>query len=226
MRILLIEDEKALSSFIKQGLEAAGHVCVQMFNGAQGLLKALQEDYDVILLDLMLPQMSGMDILKQLREYQSKTPVVVISALDHPDQVVKALDEGAMDYLRKPFAMEELLARLRALQRRIDHDQATHLQVGDLTLDYQRYCAYRGNKTIALTRKEFALLELLMRNADRVLTKTFIAEKVWEVDFDMSSNIVEAYIYQLRKKIDKGFDYPMIETLVGIGYRLRSSTDP
>jgi DNA-binding response OmpR family regulator len=225
MRILVVEDEARLADFVRQGLVQAGHVADVADNGATGLELAATTPYDVILLDLMLPGQSGFDVLRNLREFGVPIPVVLMSALSDTEHVIRGLDAGAVDYLRKPFAFEELLARLRAVQRKAETPaDGAVLRLADLALDPVHRRVTRAEQPLRLTNREFALLELLLRNAGRVVTKTRIAEKVWEVDFDMGSNVIEVHLSQLRRKLDRAFPDlpPLLETIVGHGYLLRS----
>lgn len=223
MRILVIEDEARLAGFVRQGLAQAGHVADVADNGATGLEMAATTPYDAILLDLMLPGQNGFDVLRNLREFGLHTPVIIVSALGGTEHVIRGLDAGAVDYLRKPFEFDELLARLRILQRKADSATgATVLRLADLELDLVQRRVTRAGQPLSLTNREFALLELLLRSPNRVVTKTRIAEKVWEVDFDMGSNVIEVHLSQLRRKVDRAFPDlpPLLETVVGHGYRL------
>jgi len=223
MRILVIEDEARLADFVQQGLAQAGHLADVADNGATGLEMAAATPYDVILLDLMLPGQNGLEVLRNLREFGLRTPVIIVSALSGTEHVIKGLDAGAVDYLRKPFAFEELLARLRIWQRTaLAFPEAPVLRLADLELDLLHRRVTRAGQVLSLTNREFALLELLLRSPNRVVTKTRIAEKVWEVDFDMGSNVIEVHLSQLRRKVDRAFPHlpPLVETVVGHGYRL------
>jgi len=175
------------------------------------------------LLDLMMPGANGFEVLKNLRAFKIQTPVIIVSALSDTQQVVQGLDLGAVDYIKKPFEWEELLARIRILQRKLFSSESTKICIDDLIIDLMSRKVVRGEKEINLTSKEFVLLEYLARNANRVISKNQILENVWEMDFDPESNIVEVYMYQLRKKIDKGFDKNLIETIVGAGYKLKGN---
>ncbi|WP_210520340.1 response regulator transcription factor [Hymenobacter terricola] len=223
MRILVIEDEARLAGFVRQGLAQAGHVADVADNGATGLEMAATMSYDAILLDLMLPGQNGFDVLRNLREFGLHTPVIIVSALSGTEHVIRGLDAGAVDYLRKPFEFDELLARLRILQRKAATSAGvTVLQLADLELDLVQRRVTRAGQPLSLTNREFALLELLLRSPNRVVTKTRIAEKVWEVDFDMGSNVIEVHLSQLRRKVDRAFPDlpPLLETVIGHGYRL------
>ena len=221
MKILVIEDEQSLARFISKGLQQAGYSVQVCNDGAKGLEAAAAEKSDLILLDLMLPGTNGFEILNNLRSFQITTPVIIISALSDTAQVVKGLDLGAVDYIKKPFEWEELLARIRVLQKKISGAENVKIYVSDLMVDVNARKVNRGGQDIKLTAKEFVLLEYLARNANRVVSKNQIMENVWEMDFDPGSNIVEVHMYQLRKKIDKGFDEPLLETVVGLGYTLK-----
>ncbi len=221
MKILVIEDEQSLARFIGKGLQQAGYMVQVCNDGAKGLEIAATDKIDLILLDLMLPNTNGFDILNNLRSFNIITPVIIISALSDTAQVVKGLDLGAVDYIKKPFEWEELLARIRVLQKKVTGTEATKIHISDLTVDITARKVNRGGQDIKLTAKEFLLLEYLARNANRVMSKNQIMENVWEMDFDPGSNIVEVHLYQLRKKIDKGFDEPLLETVVGLGYTLK-----
>jgi len=221
MKILLIEDEKNLAQFIKKGLKQAGYSIETSDNGSVGLKMAALENYDLILLDLMLPGIDGFDLLKSLRNFGVKTPVIIISALSNTGNVVKGLDLGAVDYIRKPFEWDELLARIRVIQKKNQNTTSEKITIEELTIDVVGRKVTRAGKEIRLTAKEYLLLEYLARNANRIMSKDQIMEQVWNLDFDPGSNIVEVHIYQLRRKVDKEFDYPLIETLVGLGYMLK-----
>jgi len=218
MRILLVEDEPGIAQFISQGLTEAGHVLDMAKTGKEGKNYALSVDYDVIILDIMLPEIDGFKILEEIRSQQIPTPVLLLTARDRVEDRVKGLDLGADDYLVKPFAFSELLARLRALQRRATVKIDTVLQVWDLTMDVAKREVKRGNKIIDLSPLEFKLLEYLLRNPNRVLTRTEIAERIWNLDFYTDSNVVNVYVGYLRKKIDQDFDIPLLHTVRGVGY--------
>ena len=221
MKILLIEDEKDLALFIEKGLKQAGYTVEKSDNGSDGLKMAASERFDLILLDLMLPGIDGFDLLKSLRNFGIETPVVIISALSNTGNVVKGLDLGAVDYIRKPFDWDELLARIRVIQKKNQNTSSEKITVEDLTIDVIGRKVTRAGKEIRLTAKEYLLLEYLARNANRIMSKDQIMERVWDLNFDPGSNIVEVHIYQLRRKVDKEFAYPLIETVVGLGYMLK-----
>jgi len=223
MKILVVEDEQKLAGYMHQGLTQAGYLVQLSHNGSEAINMAASETFDLILLDLMLPGMTGIDILKNLRAYKIPSPVIVVSALSGTSQVVEGLDLGAVDYIKKPFEWEELLARIRILQRKMFTSESSRIRVNDLAIDLMSRQIERNGRQITLTTKEFVLLEYLVRNVNRVVSKNQILENVWNMDFDPESNIVEVYMYQLRQKIDKGFDTALIETIVGAGYKLSGS---
>lgn len=220
MKILLIEDEPALMSFIQKGLAQAGYNVETSNDGTKGLELAASDSFDLILLDLMLPGINGFDVISNLRSLDVNTPIIILSALTSTDKVVKALDLGAVDYIKKPFDWDELLARVRVIQKK-SVSMSNEIKVDDLCIDLIGRKVSRSGKEIRLTAKEFLLLEYMARNANRVVSKNQIMENVWDLDFDPGSNIVEVHIYQLRQKIDKGFDHPLIDTVVGLGYILK-----
>lgn len=222
MRILVIEDEAKVASFIRRALEEESYAVDVCGDGSAGLDLARLGSYDLIILDLMLPVMSGLDVLRSLRKEKIKTPVLILTARAQIDQKVKGLDAGADDYLTKPFAIEELLARVRALLRRGSGEPLGLLQVEDLILNPATREVVRGGQRIDLTAKEYALLEYFMRNAGRVLTRPMIAEHVWNLDFDTFTNVIDVYINYLRNKIDRGHERKLIHTVRGSGYVLRA----
>lgn len=221
MRILIAEDEKKLAGFIQQGLSQAGYLTEVCNDGSEALEMAVKNDFDLILLDLMLPGINGFDFLKNLRAFGAETPVIIISAIADSRQVVQGLDLGAVDYVRKPFEWDELLARIRTVNRFSGSKGHQKIRIGDLEIDIPSRKVKRGSTEIELTSKEFVLLEYLMRNANLVLTKNQLLENAWNMNFDPESNIVEVYMHQLRKKIDKGFDQQLIKTVIGAGYMLK-----
>ncbi len=224
MRILVVEDEPKVASFIRRALEEESYAVDVCADGQKGLDWAQSVDYDLIILDLMLPGIPGLELLKQIRKGGVKTPVVILTARSEVDQRVKGLDAGADDYLTKPFAIEELLARARALLRRAGGAPTGILQVDDLILNPVTREVTRGGQRIDLTTKEYALLEYLMRNAGRVLTRPMITEHVWDLDFDTFTNVIDVYISYLRNKIDRGREHSLIQTVRGSGYVMRSET--
>lgn len=221
MRLLLIEDERRVASFIKKGLEAEQYLVEVASDGQQGVKMALAETYDLIILDIILPGQNGVEVCRQLRGQGLQVPILMLTAKDSVEDKVLGLEVGADDYLTKPFAFQELVARLQALlRRRGELDLARTLQVADLVLDKNAHEVRREGKLIQLTPKEFALLEYLMRYPDRVLSRAMIEEHVWDLAHDSSTNIVDVYIRHLRTKINRGFQQQLIHTVRGIGYRL------
>jgi heavy metal response regulator len=218
MRILVVEDEKKVASFIKQGLEEEGYAVDWAADGQEGLLLALDGVHDLIILDLNLPRMDGLKVLQELRKSKVKAPVLLLTVRAMIEDKVLGLDTGADDYLTKPFSFQELLARARALLRRRLETEPTLLQVADLTLDPARRLVRRGADKIELSTKEFALLDYFMRNSGRVLTRTMIAEHVWDYDFDTATNIIDVYVNFLRKKVDADREPKLIHTVRGVGY--------
>lgn len=221
MRILVIEDEKKVASFIKKGLEEEYYSVDIAFDGKEGLKLGLSEEYDLIILDLMLPFKDGLSILKDLREEKIFTPVLILTARDAIQDKVTGLDSGADDYLAKPFSFEELLARIRALLRRNSAEKNNILRAGELKLDIQTHKAYRNDNEIQLTAKEYSILEYLMRNKNRVVSRTKLTEHIYEFQFDPETNVIDVHINKLRNKIDKGFEKQLIRTVRGIGYLIK-----
>lgn len=220
MRVLLVEDEPGIAQFVRQGLVEAGYAVDIAPDGRAGLDYALAAEYDIIVLDILLPEMDGLKLLPILRSQGIKIPVLLLTARDTVEDRVKGLDAGADDYLYKPFAFSELLARLRALLRRPPLQVDTILQVGDLQMDVANREVSRAGKIIDLSPREFTLLEYLMRHPRQVLTRDRITEHIWNFDFYGDSNVVDVYIGYLRRKIDRGFDPPLLHTVRGVGYRL------
>jgi DNA-binding response OmpR family regulator len=220
VRVLVVEDEKRLAAGLRNGLEADGFAVDVALNGTDGLWLAREEPYDAIVLDLMLPEVSGFEICEQLRESRIWTPILMLTARDGASDEVRALDSGADDYLTKPFAHAVLVARLRALLRRGAPERPVVLEAGDLRLDPAAHRASRGGAGLDLTSREMGLLEFLMRRAGEVVSKTEILAHVWDYDFEGDPNIVEVYIGHLRNKVDRPFGRQAIETVRGAGYRL------
>ena len=221
MRVLVIEDETKVGSFIKRALEEESYAVDLCEDGAQGLDLALTGSYDLIMIDLMLPGLPGMEVLTRLRKEKIQTPVLILTAQSKVDQRVKGLDAGADDYLTKPFAIDELLARVRALLRRGTAEASGTLQIDDLILNPATREVTRGGQRIDLTVKEYALLEYFMRHAGRVLTRPMISDHVWNQDFDTFTNVIDVYVNYLRNKIDRGRARKLIHTIRGSGYMLK-----
>jgi heavy metal response regulator len=226
MRILLVEDDKKVASFIRKGLEEEGYAVDVAADGEAGLFMGLDRLHDLIILDVMLPKKPGFQVLRELRQAKVATPVLMLTARDTVEDKVQGLDAGADDYLTKPFVFAELLARVRALLRRRAEARSPRLQVADLLLDPATRSVTRDGQPITLTNREFALLEYLMRNAGRVLTRTAITEHVWDYDFDSGTNVIDVYVNYLRKKIDAGHEPKLLHTVRGAGYVLRETHEP
>lgn len=224
MRILVVEDEVKVASFIRRALEEESYAVDLCADGSQGLDLASEGTYDLVILDLMLPSLPGMEVLKELRKQKIQTPVLILTARSKVDQKVQGLDAGADDYLTKPFAIEELLARVRALLRRNSGEATGLLQADDLVLNPATREVTRSGQRIELTAKEYALLEYMMRNAGRVLTRPMISEHVWNLDFDTFTNVIDVYVNYLRNKIDRGRERKLIHTLRGSGYILKAES--
>ncbi len=223
MRILIVEDDVEAASYIRKGLEELGHVVDAAADGELGLSMALNQDYDVLVVDRMLPHLDGLSLVKRLRQKERQTPVLILSALGEVDQKVEGLKAGGDDYLTKPYAFTELIARIEAVTRRQDALIAsTHLRIGDLEIDLLARTAKRENKEIVLQNREFKLLEYMMRHAGQVVTRTMLLEQVWDYHFDPQTNVIDVHISRLRTKIDKGFDKPLLHTVRGMGYRLEA----
>ena len=228
MRILVVEDDREAARFIERGLKEAGHAVDLASDGRDGLFLAMSEPYQAIVLDRMLPHVDGLAILRALRGSKIETPVLILSALGDVDDRVAGLRAGSDDYLVKPFAVSELLARLEVLQRRASANTAgplTVLRVADLELDLLKRSVKRGGTKIELQPKEFQLLEFLMRHADQVVTRTMLLEGVWDYHFDPRTNVIDVHISNLRAKIDRGTAQPLLHTVRGSGYRLGLATD-
>lgn len=222
MRILVVEDDEIAADYVRKGLMEAGHVVDMAVDGDLGLEMAKAADYDAIILDRMLPKRDGLSVLSELREDGNPTPVLILSALGEVDQKVEGLRAGGDDYLAKPYSFTELLARVEAIGRRSDPSAAvTKLKVGELEMDLLARTVRREGQKILLQPREFRLLECLMRNAGRVVTRTMLLEKVWDYHFDPQTNVIDVHISRLRGKIDKDFDEPLLHTVRGAGYRLQ-----
>jgi two-component system OmpR family response regulator len=222
LRVLLVEDDKKIASFIMKGCKQGGLAVDHVANGEDGLHLALHEPYDVAIIDIMLPKLDGLGLIEEVRRRKVNTPLLILSAKRSVDDRVKGLQAGGDDYLIKPFAISELLARIQALVRRATGTtEPTRLRVGDLSMDLLSREVTRSGKLIELQPREFSLLEYLMHNAGRVVSKTMIMEHVWDYNFDPETNVVEARICRLRDKIEGGFDKKLIHTIRGVGYVLR-----
>ena len=224
MRILLVEDDVAIARSLKEGLEDEAYAVDVVHDGDEGYRTAMADDYDVIILDVMLPEMNGYEVCQALRKDGNRTPILMLTARDAERDIVEGLDVGADDYLAKPFSFEVLLARLRALLRRPNEKLEEVLRVGDLALDPSLKKVTRASEEISLTAKEYAVLEYLMRNAGKVLSKEQIISHVWDFDADVLPNNVELFIMFLRRKIDKPFDSKLIHTVSGFGYKLEDKS--
>jgi DNA-binding response OmpR family regulator len=219
MRILIIEDEEAIVRFLERGLAVHGHSVVSTDNGDEGVLLATEETVDFVLLDLMLPGFDGHDVLRRIRAARPSLPVLMLTARDELENKVNALEAGADDYLTKPFAFEELLARIRALTRRADQIKPTHLQSGDLHMDLVSRRVWRVDKVVELTSREFALLECLLRRPGQVVPRQQILSEGWGYAFDPGTNVVDVYVRYLRRKIDRPGEPSLIQSARGVGYR-------
>jgi DNA-binding response OmpR family regulator len=220
MRILVVEDEPGIANFVRQGLAEAGYAVDVVGDGRSALDYALAADYDAYVLDILLPGMNGLELLRDLRRRGDKTPTLMLTARDTIDDRVEGLDAGADDYLVKPFAFPELLARVRALLRRPPLQTGTVLQIGDLAMDTAKWEVRRNGNLIELSPREYAVLEYLMRHPNQVLTRTQIGEHVWNFDFYNESNVVDVYVGYLRRKIEQEGTLPLIHTVRGVGYRI------
>ena len=225
MRVLIVEDDTALAGFVRKGLEAEHYAVDASSDGEQARALAAEFDYDLVILDLNLPRLDGVTILKDLRGRKPTIPILILTARGKVEDRVLCLDAGADDYLVKPFSFSELSARVRALLRRSRLPSESVLVVEDLKLDRVQRRVTRGNKPIELTSKEFALLEYLMRNAGRRVTRAMIIEHVWNISFDSATNLVDVYVAYLRRKIDDGFPRKLIHTIRGVGYELSAPTE-
>lgn len=221
MKILVVEDEKKVAGFIKRGLEEDQYEVTVTHDGAEGLKQALEGDFSLVILDVMLPKKDGVTVVRELREAGKYTPVLMLTARGTTDDIVSGLDAGSDDYLTKPFAFAELTARVRALVRRSELDRGAEIRYADLRLDPVSHKVWRGDAEIELTAKEYGLLEYLVRNPDTVLSRAMIAEHVWDYAFDSFTNIIDVYVNYLRKKVDKQYPVKLIHTVRGQGYILR-----
>ena len=222
MRVLLIEDEAETAAYLSKALRESGHVCEHASEGEGGLAAARAAAYDVMIVDRMLPRLDGLSVIETLRKEGNRTPVLILSALGAVDDRVKGLRAGGDDYLTKPFAFSELLARVEALARRQAPEAAqTRYVVGDLVLDRLSHKVTRAGEPIPLQPREYRLLEYLMRHAGQVVTRTMLLENVWDYHFDPQTNVIDVHISRLRSKLDKGFDHPLLETVRGAGYVIR-----
>jgi two-component system, OmpR family, response regulator len=226
MRLLIIEDDRDAASYLEKGLKESGHAVDTVHSGREGLLMAAGGDYDVLIVDRMLPELDGLSLVRTLRATHNQTPVLFLSALGQVDDRVKGLRSGGDDYLAKPYAFSELLARIESLGRRrhgpVANGPETVLRYDDLVVDLLARRVERGGKEIDLQPREFKLLEVLLRHAGQVMTRTMLLEKVWDYRFDPQTNVIDVHISRLRQKVDKGFAHPLIHTVRGAGYSLRA----
>jgi len=221
MRILVVEDEKKVASFIKKGLQEEHYAVDIAYDGEEGLALVQINEYDLILLDIMLPKLDGMEVLRRIRGNGFGVPILILTAKDSVEDIVTGLDTGSDDYLTKPFSFAELVARVRALLRRKAKEKTDILTIGDLRLSTSTHRVKRGTREIELTPKEYALLEYFMRNPNRILTRALITEHVWDYHFDPETNVIDVYVNYLRKKIDQGFEKKLIHTIRGSGYMMK-----
>jgi DNA-binding response OmpR family regulator len=224
MRILIVEDEKKMAAVLKKGLEADNHRVSLAFDGRSGLELASTTEFDVVVLDLMLPVIDGFEVARRLRRNDNRTPILMLTARDAVPDIVKGLDVGADDYLTKPFAFEVFLARLRSVARRGSTPRPTILQVADLVLNPASHQVTRGEQEVHLSPTEFRLLELLMRRAGRVVRRDFIVAAVWDFDHDVEENTLDTFIRLLRNKVDRDPDHKLIQTVRGLGYTIRENS--
>ncbi|HZS93865.1 MAG TPA: response regulator transcription factor [Chloroflexota bacterium] len=222
MRILVVEDDREVAELLRRGLTQEQHIVDLAYDGIEGLRQAQQGNHDAIVLDVMLPGIDGLEVADRLRRQGNVTPILMLTARDALDDRLRGFDAGADDYLPKPFAFEELLARLRAITRRGQQVEDDRLIVGDLVLDRRAHEVTRAGKRLSLSPKEYALLEYLMRNQGQALSRTLILERVWDYSFDSFANVVDATIRRLRKAVDEGFDQQLIQTVRGVGYKIKA----
>ncbi len=223
MKILLVEDERKTIQFLKKGLEEHGYEVDSAEDGKTGKDLAFKNTYHIIITDVIMPELNGKELCRDLRQAKIETPILMLTALGETDDVVDGLDSGADDYLSKPFEFKELLARIRSLTKRQPRQLVTQLRIGDLVMDINKKSVTRAGKNIDLTSKEFSLLEYFLRNQGRVIPRAELAKHVWNVDFDTGTNMVEVYVNYLRKKIDKDFESKLIHTQFGMGYILKEA---
>jgi DNA-binding response OmpR family regulator len=223
MRVLVVDDEERLCKLIRESLREFGHAVDIVFNGEDAVNWTAFTEYDAMVLDVMLPDMDGLDVCRTLRSRNVKTPILLLTARDSVEDRVRGLDSGSDDYLTKPFAVAELMARLRALERRPQHTTGTVLGCADISLDPSTLCVWKGDQQCSLTNKEFRILEYLMRNAHQVLTRSMIAEHVWDYDFPNFTNVIDVHIRALRRKLDDCHEPRRIQTVRGVGYRIVDS---
>lgn len=222
MKILLIEDEPKVAGFIKKGLEEQLNIVTVAYDGSMGIKLALEQDFELVILDIILPYINGLEVCKQIRQFKKEVPILMLTALGTVNDKVQGLENGADDYMTKPFHFDELLARIKALDRRRSLVlPGTVYSVGDLEMDCFRKTVTRAGKMILLTAKEFTLLEVLMVNKNRVLSRVSIAESVWGISFNRGTNLIDVYINYLRSKIDKGYPHQLIHTVIGMGYIIK-----
>jgi len=221
MRILIVEDKKSLADIVKKGLEEEGYAVDAAYNGQDGLFMAENEPSDLIILDIMLPMIDGMTILRNIRKKGVKTPVLMLTAKDAVTDKVAGLDSGADDYLTKPFHFEELLARIRVLLRRDAEIKTAVIEIGDLLIDMASHTVKRGGQEVSLSASEYALLELMAVNRNKVLSRTFISEHIYDYNFDLDSNVIDVFVNRIRNKIDRGYETRLIQTVRGAGYMLK-----
>ena len=227
MRVLVIEDDQETLDYLVKGLTQSGHVVDAASDGKEGLFLAMEQTYDILVVDRMLPEVDGLTLIETLRGSARETPILVLSALGEVDDRVEGLKRGGDDYLVKPFAFSELLARIEALVRRGNRQAVeTDLHVADLEMDLLTHKVSRAGKEIGLKPREFRLLEYLMRHSGQVVTRTMLLERVWDYHFDPQTNVIDVHVSRLRGKIDKGFDEPLIHTVRGAGYVIRAPTTP
>lgn len=225
MRVLLVEDEEGVARFVRQGMSEAGYAVDVASDGAEGIGFARATHYDLFILDIMLPDLNGLEMLKEIRKRQDRTPVILLTARDDVSDKIAGLDAGADDYLVKPFAFPELLARARALLRRPPARTQSILRYDELEMDLDKHEVRRAGRLIELSPKEFGLLEVLIRHPRQVLTRAQIMEHVWNFGFSSGTNVIDVYVGYLRRKIDRGFEKKLIRTVRGVGYSLESSSD-